>query len=343
MIRPAAWLVALLLLPAVASAEITLPPGFTAKVYVTGEGFDEGRRAIGFPSSSSLVFDPSGTLYASRTSRRYVGGEVEDVWPIYRFPVGGVRLTKETEKRFFYGPPLPNPQVVAVRNGELLVTTYDRDRVVGVLYRLVDGRAEMLAGGTPPSKLTPPVLKQPEGLAFDAEGNMLLADRQHGAVMRLDPTGKILDPRWLTIPRPRLLVTRGQRLWVASDGEAEAPWQRGTGEIVSVGPEGPHVALRGPIAVGMDVSPAGHLFVADRQGARVVLVGPDATSVNFLTFTDNDAPRALLFAPDTEGTRRAGIAGDLFVVLIRRGTWSLNEIVRISGPFDEFARSKLPR
>jgi hypothetical protein len=341
--RIAPLLLLLFAWPALAAAEMSLPPGFTAKVYVTGEGFDEGRRAIGIPSTSSLVFDANGTLYASRTGRRYVGGEIEDVWPIYRFPPGGARLTKETEAKAFYGPPLPNPQVAAVRGAEVLVTTYDRDRVIGVLYRLVDGRAELLAGGTPPTRLTTPALKQPEGVAFDAEGNLLIADRQHNAVMKLDPAGKVLDPRWLLFPRPRLLVVRGERLWVAADGEAEAPWARGTGEVWTVGPEGRRLALRGPIAAGMDVSPGGHLIVADRANARLMAVGGDATSVELLTFSDGDAPRALVFAPITDATRKAGIAGDLFISVIRRGTWSLNEIVRVTGPIDDYVRGRLPR
>jgi len=341
--RVAPLLLLLLAWPALAAAEMTLPPGFTAKVYVTGEGFDEGRRAIGIPSTSSLVFDANGTLYASRTGRRYVGGEIEDVWPIYRFPPGGARLTKETEAKAFYGPPLPNPQVAAARGAEVLVTTYDRDRVIGVLYRLVDGRAELLAGGTPPTRLTTPVLKQPEGVAFDAEGNLLIADRQHNAVMKLDPAGKMLDPRWLLFPRPRLLVVRGERMWVAADGEAEAPWARGTGEVWTVGPEGRRLALRGPLAAGMDVSPGGHLIVADRANARLMAVGGDATSVELATFSDGDAPRALVFAPVTDATRKAGIAGDLFISVIRRGTWSLNEIVRITGPVDDYVRGRLPR
>lgn len=343
--RRAAALLLLILpaLPAAAAAEMSVPPGFTVKVYVTGGGFDESRRAVGIPSISALVFGADGTLYASRTGRRYVGGEIDDVWPIYRFPPGGARLTKETEGKAFYGPPLPNPQVAGVRGGEVLVTTYDRDRVVGVLYRLVDGRAELLAGGSPPSRLTPPALKQPEGVAIDADGNILLADRQHNVVMKLDASGTLLDPRWLTFGRPRLLVARGERLWVAADGEAEAPWARGTGEIWSVGPDGRTLALRGPIAAGMDVSPAGHLVVADRTGARVMAVGADATSVDVITFAEGDAPRALVFAPATEATRRAGIAGDLFISVIRRGTWSLNEIIRVTGPFDEYVRGRLPR
>ena len=334
---------ALLAVPVVGAAEIVLPPGFTAHVYVTGQGFDEGRQATGIPSIATLAFASDGTLYAARTGRRYVGGEVEDLWPIYRFPVGGGRLTKDTERRFLYGPPLPNPQIAAVRAGEVLVTTYDRDRVVGVVYRLVDGRAQVLAGGTPPTKGAPPVLKQPEGLAFDAEGNLLVADRQHNAVLKLDPAGRLLDAAWMKMSRPRLLVAHGDRIWLAVDGDTEAPWQRGVGEIWTVGPDGRRLALRGPLAAGMDATVGGHLFVADRPGARVLAVGGDGTAVDVVKFSDNDAPRGLAFAPVTEATRRAGIAGDLFVALIRRGTWSVNDIVRISGPFDEYVRSKLPR
>jgi hypothetical protein len=340
MILAALLAAAVLLAPAAARAQITLPPGFTAQVYVTGEGFSEGRAVAGIPSTSTIVLDDAGTLYAARTGRRYIGGEIEDLWPIYRFAAGGGRMTRETERRFLYGPPLPNPQVAAARGGELLVTTFDRDRVVGVLYRVVDGRAELLAGGTPPSRLTPPLLKQPEGAAVDAEGNILLADRQRDAIMRFDGAGRLLDPRWLAVPRPRLVVARGERLWIAGDGDAEAPWQRGTGEIWSVGPQGRRLALRGPIAAGMDATAAGSLFVADRQRARVVAVGPDATTVDFAAFAEGDAPRTLAFAPVTEATRRAGIAGDLFVAVIRRGTWALNEIIRISGPFDEYVRAK---
>jgi sugar lactone lactonase YvrE len=336
-------LLALLLVPVAAGAEIKLPPGFSAQTYVTGRGFDGGGSAPGIPSTGTLAFDPSGTLYAARTGRRYIGGgEVEDVWPVFRIPPGGARLTLDTEARYLYGPPLPNGQIgVAPGPRELLVTTYDRERKHGVLYRIVDGRAQLLAGGTPPPG-APPVLKQPEGVALDAAGHVYVADRQHGAVLRLAADGRVLDPRWLVLSRPRLLAARGDRLWIAADGEAEAPWQRGTGEIWTVGPEGRRLAFRGPIATGMDVSPGGHLFVADRQGARMLAVGPDGGTFDFATFTDGDAPRTVAWAPVSEATRRAGIAGDLFVAVIRRGTWALNEIVRVSGPFDDLVRSRLP-
>src|SRR4029453_18260632 len=118
-------LTALLLAPAPAGAEMVLPDGFTAKVYGSGEGLHGPRAAAGIPSSSTLAFDPTGILYLARNGRRYQGGEVEDIWPIYRVPLGGGRLGKAAEARFLYGPPLPNPQVGAVRGAhELLVTTY---------------------------------------------------------------------------------------------------------------------------------------------------------------------------------------------------------------------------
>jgi len=57
-------------------------------------------------------------------------------------------MTAATEPRFLHGPPLWSPQISAVRGGrDLFVTTFDRDRNVGVLYRLTDGRAQIVAGG----------------------------------------------------------------------------------------------------------------------------------------------------------------------------------------------------
>jgi hypothetical protein len=96
--------------------------------------------------------------------------------------------------------------------------------------------------------------------------------------------------------------------------------------------------LHGPVAAGMGAGPAGHLFVADRQGTQIFAIAPDGRSIPFARFSDGDAPRSLTFAPVTPATERAGIAGDLFVVAISRGTWPINEVLRISGPFERFLR-----
>lgn len=340
----AATLAALLAwLPVLAWAGVELPPGFTAEVYVTGSGFDRaGARGIGgIPATSTVGVDAEGLLYLARTGRRYLGGDSEDLWPIYRIPVGGASFQPDTEGHFLYGPPLPNPQVSVVGEGQALyVTTFDRDRRVGVLYRLRHGRAEMIAGGSPaPGRL--PDLWQPEGVAADRAGHLYVADREAGVVLKLDRQGRVVDGRWVQVGRPRLLaVDREDRLWIGADAAAEAPWQRGPGEVWRVSPGGrPELVLRGPVAAGMALGPEGHLFVADRSGARIVVVDGRGGMAHFASFTGDDAPRALAFVPDTPETRRRGLAGDLLVVTIRRGAWPLNEVLRIRGPFAPWVRA----
>ncbi|MBI1957767.1 MAG: hypothetical protein HYS36_00880 [Candidatus Rokubacteria bacterium] len=337
-------LMALLWAPAAAPAEMLLPPGFSAEVYVTGQGFDPdaGRAGRGIPATSTIAFDHAGVLFLARTARRYTGGEVEDLYPVYRVPAGGTRLTPGSEARYFHGPPLRNPQIAAVRNSrELFVSTFDRERRIGVLYRLSDGRATLFAGGTPPEGQAP-LLRQPEAAAFDDGGHVYVADRQQDIVARLDASGHVLDARWLSVKRPRLLASGpGGQLWVGADGQAEAPWQRGPGEIWKVAPDGAaSLVLRGPVAAGMAVSPGGRLFVADRHGSQLFILGPGGEQIEFARFTNGDFPRALAFAPITAETQRAGIAGSLFVVVIHRSAWPVNEVIRVSGPFEGFVRSR---
>jgi hypothetical protein len=331
-----------LLMAAPAAAEIIFPPGFTAQVYVTGKGFgpDGSPEVGGIPASTTLGVDGAGVLYLARNGRRYVGGEVDDLWPLYRIPVGGARFTRGTEARFLHGPPLFSPQVGAVNAaGDLFVTTYDRDRKIGVLYRIVDGRADLFAGGTP-ERGAAPLLRQPEGVAFDGAGNVYVADREEGVVIKLDPAGRVLDPRFLVLKRPRALVMdECQRLWIGGDEDATAPWQRSPGVLWRADADSPLAPMiRGPLAAGLALGPGGGIFLADRQGGTIAMVAADGTVSEFARFTDGDAPRGVAFVPDTPATRRAGIAGDLMVITITRNAWPVNEVLRVSGPFDALAR-----
>ena len=336
--------VVLLLVPLPAAAELKLPSGFTAQTYVTGEGFDtDTTRGIrGIPATSTISFDQAGSLYLARTGRRYVGGEAYDLWPIYRIPAGGARLSPDVEGRYFYGPPLLNPQVGATRRGhELFVTTFDRERKIGALYRMVDGRAELFAGGTPERGVRP-MLKQPEASAADSAGNLYVADRAEGVIVRLDTEGRLVDPAFVKVARPRLLaIDERDNLWIGSDGGAEAPYQQAPGEIVRVSPQGAsETVYRGPVVAAFGVGPGGTLFVADRNEKQIFVLTRDGRRIDFASFTDGDVPRGVVFAPATPEARQAGIAGDLFVIAIRGGTWPVNEVLRISGPFDELTRPR---
>src|SRR3989449_6901707 len=169
-----------------------------------------GSGVRGIPSTSTLAFDEAGALYLGRTGRRYTGGEVEDLWPLYRIPLGGARLTPAMEAQYFYGPPLLNAQVAAMRAGrELFITTFDRDRKVGVVYRMLGGRAELFAGGTPPAG-GPPLLVQPEGAAVDAAGEPYVAHPAQNGIVRLDSPGPVPHPPHLPRPPPRPLAGGGK-------------------------------------------------------------------------------------------------------------------------------------
>jgi hypothetical protein len=93
-----------------------------------------------------------------------------------------------------------------------------------------------------------------------------------------------------------------------------------------------------PAAIAVSVG--GSLLVADRQGGELFALTPGGQRIPFLSYTNGDAPRGLVFAPDTPQTRRAGIAGDLFVATINAGAWQVNDVVQISGPFDELIRQR---
>jgi len=342
----ATWLCVLItvLVAVPAWAELALPPGFTAQVYVTGLGFDSGseRGVQGVPAVATIGFDALGTLYLARTGARFRSGEAEDLSPIYRIPAGGARLTPETEPRYLHGPPLRNPQIGAVRGrGELFVTTYDRDRRTGALYRMTDGRPQLLAGGTPLDG-SPPLFRQPDGVAVDAAGHLYVADREQGRVVRLDASGKVLDPRHLAIMRPRMLVADEKgHLWIGGDGTAETPFQDGAGQIWRASPDGGlTLVLAGPLPAGLSLSPGGSLFVAQRRTGKIFVVTGEGKRIDFASGGDGTFLRGLAFAPVTAETRRAGIAGDLFVVTVSRQVWSINEVIRISGPFDEFVRQR---
>ena len=343
------WLgfLALLLLATPALADVGLPQGFTSEVYVTGQGFDtSGERGVsGIPSVGTLGLDAAGTLYMSRTGARFRAGDVEELSAIYRIPAGGARLTPDTENRYLYGPPLPNPQIGAVAaRGPVWVTTYDRERRLGALYRFLDGKPVLFAGGRPPAGAEP-VLRHPEGVAIDSTGDLYVTDREEGAIVRLDARGNLVSRRHATILRPRILtMDEAGNLWVGGDGTAETPFGTGSGEISRVTPDGRvQSVLQGPLPASFSQSPGGALFVVQRRTGQLFALTPDGRRLDFATTRNGSFLRGLAFVPVTPETRKAGIAGDLFLVLVSRSLWLLNEVIRVSGPFDEWVRQEASR
>ena len=327
-----------------AFAEMTLPPGFTVHLYATGRGFDSSReRDIrGMPSLATLAIDHFGTLYLAKIGARFRTGEAEELSPIYRIPPGGARITQESEAGHLYGPPLLNPRVGWGHQADVLVTTYDRDRKLGAVYRIRDGRASLFAGGTPPVGDTP-LLRTPEGVALDSLGNVYVVDREQGNVVKLDPSGKVLNPQFVTgVGRGGpLAIDAKDHLWIGSDGTAATPFQEGSGQIWRATPDGTlTLVLQGPIPAGLTASPGGAIFVVQRRANKIFVVTPEGRRIDFGNSTDDTILRNLGFAPLTAETKKAGIGGGLFVVTSPRSNFAFSEVIRISGPFDDFVREQ---
>ncbi|MCH8055078.1 MAG: hypothetical protein IH857_02845 [Deltaproteobacteria bacterium] len=322
-----------------------LPPGFTVSTYVTGTGFDpdRGRDARGIPAIVTLTFDLQGTLYLARTANRLREIYGRDTASIYRIPPGGAKINPKNEGEFLFGPPLSDPDEAGVnRKGEVFVSTSDRSKGFGSVYRLSpSGRASLFAGG-PPARGKPPLLKDPEGIAFDQAGHVYVVDDALGVVVKLDSEGNVLNPRFLSnVGRGRTLTydPRGY-LWIGSDGAHYTPHMDGSGKIYRVSlPNGkPKLLHTGPLPSGMSLSPGGNLFVAQRRSAKLFALTPEGKRVEFATFTGRSALRTLAFPPVTKETKKLGIAGDLFVIVFPMLDYPVREVIRISGPFDAYVK-----
>ncbi|MEE8516209.1 MAG: hypothetical protein V3T02_06170, partial [Alphaproteobacteria bacterium] len=129
-------------------------------------------------------------------------------------------------------------------------------------------------------------------------------------------------------------------LWVGSDGLHSQPHADGSGRIYRASLPGGKLKLlhSGPLASGMGLSPGGNLFCAQRRSGKIFALTSEGKYVEFATFSGQSALRTLAFPPDNAATRKAGIAGDLFVMVFPMLDYPVREIIRIKGPFDKFVK-----
>jgi len=318
---------------------LRLPPGFQASIYVTGSGFHEDQR--GLPAVVAMAFGPNGALYLARTANRlkeiYGRGDAR----IYRVPPGAAKIAAAAEKQFLFGPPLDDPDELAVnRHGEVFVSA-SHPAGYGSVYRIKpDGSAARFAGGPPSSGK--PLLQDPEGIAFDRADNVYVIDNDLGVVVKLDGKGNVLNPRWLAgLGRGRALtIDSKNNLWIGSDGSHDSEHIDRHGEIlrVQLSTGKRETIYSGALPSGMSFSSGGNLFVAQRRSHKLFALTPDGKHVEFAAFTARAALRTLAFPPVNERTRKLGIAGDLFVMVFPMLDYPVREVIRVTGPFDDYVR-----
>ena len=318
---------------------IILPPGFTLSTYVSGTGFGPRASDRGIPAVVAATFDLRGNLYLARTANRLREIDGRSDASVYRIPPGGATVTRETEAGVLLGPPLTDPREVAVnRKGEVFVSAGDQASGFGSVYRIgASGEATLFAGGAP-APGSQPLLKDPQGIAFDEADNVYVIDEAQGTIVKLDPQGSVLNLRLVSdIGRGRTLTFDGRgRAWIGSDGPHDTPHEDGSGIVfrASLSDWKLQKVHAGPLPSGMSLSPGGNLFVAQRRSGRIFALTPQGRRINFASFETGAALRTLAFSPVTPETRKAGIAGSLFVVVFPELDYPVREIVRISGPFD---------
>lgn len=347
-VRPTLGLVLAIGLPLSASAwttlswaEINLPPGFTVTTHVTATGFDpnRSRNFPGLPAIVSIAFDRQGNFYFARTANRLREIYGKDAAEIYRVPPSGAKVTRRTEDRFLFGPSLLDPDEVAVNNkGEAFVSTSNRAKGFGSVYRLTSSGSIHLFAGGPSAPGSPPLLRDPEGIAFDKTGNIYVTDSVLGIVVKFDPEGRVINPRFLSgLGRSRTLTFDSRAyLWIGSDGPHKDPHRDGFGQIYRVKMPGNKLRLvhTCPLPSGMSLSPGGYLFVAQRRSGKIFVLTPEGRRIEFASFTGNSALRTLAFSPVTAETKKAGIAGKLLVFPML--DFPVREVIQITGPFDKY-------
>lgn len=124
---------------------------------------------------------------------------------------------------------------------------------------------------------TGPALTEPRGLAVDASGDLFVADAGTGRVVRLTPDGSVRAD-WPIEPVDGeasvawdVAVAAGDQVWVLDPMAGVA--SRYTREGRLLGTVGPGLGLYRPR--GLAVDGAGHLYIADTGGNRVLKVNAE--------------------------------------------------------------------
>lgn len=219
-----------------------------------------------------------------------------DAQPVYRFD-SGVRSGFSTSE----SSPLFYPSGVAV---ELNGTVWVADTANHVIRRMgPDGGMEVVAGtigvaGARDGSASRSTFRYPQGLVFDATGNLYVADSGNGVIRRLRTDGTV--ETWAGSPDERG-TTNGNRfearfvtplglawditgdLWV-SDYSAHTIRRIGSdGEVTTVSglPGTPGLAdgegkrSRFDYPAGIDIDPQGRLWVADSGNGMIRVVSRD--------------------------------------------------------------------
>jgi uncharacterized protein (TIGR03437 family) len=288
----------------------------TGKPAYSGDGGLAAKAGLNAPRG--LAFDADGFLYVADSGNHAVrvvspGGSIKSAagngFPGFRGDGGPATAAL-----------LNGPSAVAVdRNGNLFIADTANHRVRQISH---SGILTTYAGnGTPGlayegSAAVFAQLNEPRGLAFDAGGNLFIADSANNRIRRVDPTGLLT-----TIGEPVFVSPRGVAvaidgaIYVADTGKHRICQITDTGVVNVAGGDAPGFGGDGGLAAGAQFQfPAalafdslGNLAVADMGNSRVRQLRPEALVISVL----QDGARAFNSASNAEGTIAPGMLATL--------------------------------
>ncbi len=245
------------------------------------EGFADGMGAhAAFNTPSGIALDRHGNLYVADTGNHAIRKVT---------PQGQVTtLAGNGSPGFADGPAaqarFDGPMGVAVdADGRVYVadTWNDRIRVIEP-----DGRVRTLAGGERPGWQDGAGVQArfdtPTDLAFDAHGNLWVADLQNNALRTVTPAGMVSTVAGQ--PGGQRLLWGPMNLAITHDGVAYVS-ERLSGRVVQVSPSGHIVVVAGSDAerfarpAGIALAADGSLLLADADGHRLHHLQPLASGV----------------------------------------------------------------
>ena len=148
--------------------------------------------------------------------------------------------------------------------------------------------------------------REPKAIAFDGDGNLLIADTGNHLIRELSPTGDVSSFADAHNPHGVAVDDSGNVLFTQRGGEAVRAVKRdGTASTLLGSPPVPRDAGLLPFIEGIAVGPDGILYVADSGYDRIVRIERDGS---------------FAFVVAGRGDRRAGVFGFTAVLPLDDGT-----------------------
>lgn len=286
--------------------------------------------SVGLESPDGMAFDAEGNLYIACDGGNE-SGEPAPLGAIAKITPAGIASAFATASQTFVAPSYlafdRNGNLFAAQNGNLFIGEDQQPK--GAIFEITPDRAVTL--------LDSQNFVVPTGIAFDAGGDLLVADQQYNSLSRVAPDDGVTLVYGGTFAGPQFLAYDSTGTLYVSNAQItlQSNKRTATGMITKIAPNGTATQLVGGsqrnwAPEGLAVDAAGNVYVADAVNGAIDKVAPDGTMTTFVGAGQGLVePEALAFGPD----------GNLYVA--DPGASAISRVAP-SGSVSKFVSAELP-